>query len=236
MTRRTLVGSLALAATLKSQSPQASPTPRPRRQPHTEWKPRLGVLGPYTPANVEFAKSQGFTNMILSAGMRSTLDANTITDEQVTEIKNTLTKFDMHVSAFQIDGNHIDPDPERRARENAYVVKAIDLAGKLGVPYIGTQSGKDASKPFQAQVDEIVRVYHEQYFPACERNHVAILWEPYPESPNIATARLASKHYSRRSAIRPTWAFNTIHRTWCANSWTRSKQRATSRIRSTTCT
>jgi sugar phosphate isomerase/epimerase len=126
--------------------------------------------------------------MILSAGPRSTLDANTVTDAQVEQVKATLSKFEMHVSAFQIDGNHIDPDPQRRARENDYFVKAIDLAGKLGVPYIGTQSGKDASKPFLQQVDEIVRVYHEKYFAACERNHVAILWEPYPEGANIATS------------------------------------------------
>jgi sugar phosphate isomerase/epimerase len=64
----------------------------------------------------------------------------------------------------------------------------IDLAGKLGVPYIGTQSGKDASKPFQQQVDEIERVYTEKYFPACQRNKVRILWEPYPEAANIATS------------------------------------------------
>src|ERR1700758_3795269 len=148
MTRRTLVSSLALAATLKSAPQQpnsklaAQSSPHPRHQPHTEWKPRLGVLGPYTPANVEFAKTHGFNNMILGAGMRSTLDANTITDSQVEQIKATLTKFDRHGSAFQIDGNHIDPDPQKRARQNEFFVKAIDLAGKLGVPYMGKQSGK----------------------------------------------------------------------------------------------
>ena len=57
-------------------------------------------------------------------------------------------------------------------------MKAIELAGKLGVPYIGTCSGKDASKPFQEQVDEIVRVYNEKYFQACQSNNVRILWEP----------------------------------------------------------
>ncbi len=48
----------------------------------------------------------------------------------------------------------------QRERVNSDFVKTIELAGKLGVPYIGTQSGKDASKTFEAQVDEIVRVYH----------------------------------------------------------------------------
>jgi sugar phosphate isomerase/epimerase len=179
MTRRTLVGSLALASTLRAQE---------RRRKHSEWKPRLGVLGPYTPANVEFAKAQGFTNMILGSSARSTLDASSMTDQQVQNVKDTLQKAEMHVSAFQITQNHIAPDPAKRAQENAYFVKAIELAGKLGVPYIGTASGKDPAKPFQQQVDEIVRVYNEKYFRACEQNKVRILWEPWPEGPNIATS------------------------------------------------
>ncbi|MBV9294789.1 MAG: TIM barrel protein, partial [Acidobacteriaceae bacterium] len=182
MTRRTLLTSLAAAATLRAESSSAMTTPPHRTQPPAEWKPKLGVLGPYTPANVEFAKTQGFTNMILGVGRHGTLDAETVTDAQIESVKATLQKYDMHVSAFQIDGNHIAPDPEQRARQNAYFVKTSELAGKLGVPYLGTQSGKDPSKPFQEQVDEIVRVYHDKYFAACERNHVRILWEPYPEA------------------------------------------------------
>jgi sugar phosphate isomerase/epimerase len=178
MTRRTLVGSLAFAATLKSQGTET----------RTEWKPKLGVLGPYTPANVEFAKAQGFTNMILGSSPRSTLDASSMTDAQIEQVKTTLRNSQMHVSAFQVTQNHIAPDPARRARENAYFVKAIELAGKLGVPYIGTTSGKDDAKPFLQQVDEIVRVYNEKYFQVCERNHVRILWEPWPGGPNIATS------------------------------------------------
>jgi len=185
MTRRTLVSSLAFATTLRSQT---SPNPQHQRQRHTEWKPRLGVLGRYTPGNVEFAKAQGFTNMILSAGPRTTLDANTFSDAQIQELKSVLQKNDMHVSAFQIDGNHTASDPARRAQVNDYFVKAIELAGKLKVPYIGTQSGRDAAKPFQDQVDEIVQVYKEKYFPACEQNHVRLLWEPYPNEANLATS------------------------------------------------
>jgi sugar phosphate isomerase/epimerase len=179
MTRRTWVGSLALAATLRGQE---------RRHRHSEWKPRLGVLGPYTPANVEFARSQGFTNMILGSSSRSTLDASSMTDQQVQSVKDTLQKAEMHVSAFQVTQNHISPDAAKRAQENAYFVKAIELAGKLGVPYIGTASGKDPAKKFQQQIDEIVRVYNEKYFRACEENKVRILWEPWPEGPNLATS------------------------------------------------
>jgi sugar phosphate isomerase/epimerase len=184
MTRRTLVGSFALAAALKGEQPA-----RPHhREPHQEWKPKLGVLGPYTPANVEFAKTEGFASMILGSSPRSTLDALTMTDAQIDEVKATLRRFDMHVSALQVGNNPIAADPAERTREIDYFVKSIHLAGKLGVPYIGTQSGRDPSKEFQQQVDDIVRVYSEKYFPACEQNHVRILWEPYPEAPNLATS------------------------------------------------
>lgn len=180
MTRRTLVGVLGAAAASLSRAQSHS---RPK-----EWKPRLGVLGPYTPANVEFAKAQGFTNMILDGSPDSTLHAARITDAEIAQIKSTLEKADMHVSAFQITMNHIEADPQKREQVNSYFVKAIELAGKLGVQYIGTASGKDKSKPFQEQIDEIASTYKDKYFAACERNHVRILWEPWPEGPNLATS------------------------------------------------
>src|SRR5215831_776251 len=140
MTRRTLMGALAVASAARAQGQ------------NKEWKPRLGLLGPFTEANVAFAHQEGFTNMILGGDARSALDANTITDEKIAHVKDVLAKNEMHISALQVTQNHISADAAQRARENAYFVKAIELAGKLGVPYIGTCSGKDAAKPFQAQV------------------------------------------------------------------------------------
>ncbi len=184
MTRRTLVGSLAFAAAALDTPPVKARG----RQTRTEWRPKLGVLGRYTPANVAFASQQGFTNMILDAGAKSTLDAANIKDSEIQQVKSTLTSHHMNVSAFQLTVNHIEPDPDGRARINSYFVKAIELAGKLGVPYIGSASGKQPGMPFKQQVDEIVRIYNEKYFAACERNHVRILWEPWPDGPNLATS------------------------------------------------
>lgn len=182
MTRRNLIGAAAAAAAAQASS-QAQ---RPPAHQNVEWKPRLGILGPFTEANVRFAHDEGFTNMILGAGRRSSLDAMTITDAQIDGVKQTLAKYGMHVSAFQASQNHIAPDPARRKQDNDYFVKLIELAGKLGIPYIGTSSGKDADRPFQQQVDDIVRVYTERYFPACQANKVRILWEPYPGGANVA--------------------------------------------------
>jgi sugar phosphate isomerase/epimerase len=181
ISRRALLGSATAAACLAAVS-KADARPK-------EWKPRLGILGLYTEANVDFAVQEGFNNMILGAGAGNRgLDPTKLADEQVEKIKSHLASKNMHVSALQVNGNHIARDPAERERENSNFVRAIELAGKLGVPYIGTQSGKDASKPFQAQVDEIVRVYNEKYFAACGKYNVRILWEPWPGGPNIATS------------------------------------------------
>src|SRR5580704_13249269 len=138
MTRRALVGSLALAATAQSQT-------------HKEWKPGLGILGPFSAANLQFAREQGFTSMILAGTARSTINAREITNEQVQKIKEAISQSGLTVSALQASQNHIDPDAGKRAAENEYFVKLIAVAGKLGIPYIGTSSGKDPDprKPFK---------------------------------------------------------------------------------------
>ncbi len=174
MTRRTLMGGIAVAA----QGLQVAKA--------AEWKPRLGILGPFSEANVRFAKEEGFTNMILGATRGSTLDPAKLSETQIANVRQTLAKYQMNVSALQASQDHIAADPDKRKQDNDYFVSLIELAGKLGIPYIGTSSGKNIAKPFEQQVDDIVRVYTERYFPACQANKVRILWEPYPGGANIA--------------------------------------------------
>lgn len=174
MTRREILGGIA-AATQLSQAARAA-----------EWKPRLGILGPFTEANVRFAKEEGFTNMILSATRGTSMDPTTLTDARIENVRATLARYGMGVSAMQASQDHIAPDPDRRKQDNDYFVRLIELAGKLRIPYIGTCSGKNPAKPFEQQVDDIVRVYTERYFPACQANKVRILWEPWPGGPNLA--------------------------------------------------
>jgi sugar phosphate isomerase/epimerase len=177
LSRRALLGAFAAGAARPAQN----------REPR-EWKPRLGVLGPYSEANLAFAQEAGFNNMILGATPHTALDAATLNDAQIAKIKGVIDRSGVHISALQVTQNHIATDADRRGRENAYFVKAIELAGKLGVPHIGTASGKDPKKSLAQQVDEIVRVYNEKYFAACEKHRVRILWEPWPGGPNVATS------------------------------------------------
>jgi sugar phosphate isomerase/epimerase len=169
ISRRTVLASLSVAAAAQAQ----------RKYPN--WKPKLGVLCGFSDSNLEFVKAEGFTSMQLR------LDPNKLDDAAISAIKTKIQRSGIYVSSLAVDGNHIDPDPAARTRQNDYAIKCIELCGKLGIPNIGGQSGTIKGKPLQEQVDEIVRVYNEKYFAVCQRNNVRILWEPYAGGPNIAT-------------------------------------------------
>jgi sugar phosphate isomerase/epimerase len=131
--------------------------------------------------------------------------------------------------------NHTAPDPAKRAEINAYVSKVIEMAGKMGVSYVATMSGNMPGRPFQEQIDEIVRVYNEKYFALCEKHKVRLIWEPWPEGPNLATGPIATKRCSRLSATRRLSASSTTLRTWSGSSWIRCSACATGWVRFTTC-
>ncbi|MEK7404673.1 MAG: sugar phosphate isomerase/epimerase [Acidobacteriota bacterium] len=158
-----------------------SPAPRASRS----WNPKLGVYCRYSEANVQFVRDEGFTSIQLAA-QKPSLDP-AMADEALEKVKRVLGRSGLYVSALGSTVNHIDPDPDRRARTNADFLKVIELAGKLGAPSVGTASGTMPGQPLGRQVEEIVRIYTEKYFPACEKNRVRLLWEPYAGGPNVAT-------------------------------------------------
>ena len=174
LSRRTVLTAISAAAAAQAQRPGPPPN----------WKPKLGVLCDFSDANLEFVKSEGFTSMQLR------LNPDRLDDAAIASIKDKIQRAGIYVSSLAVDGNHIDPDPAGREKVNTYALKCIELCGKLGIPNIGGQSGTIKGQRLQQQVDEIVRVYSEKYFAACEKNHVRILWEPYAGGPNIATGPL----------------------------------------------
>ncbi|MBI3695429.1 MAG: sugar phosphate isomerase/epimerase [Acidobacteria bacterium] len=178
MTRRDLLVSFTTAAgSAWAQGPQRAKM----------WKPRLGVLGKFSEANLEFARGEGFTSIGLWANPKSRLDVTTLTDAQFEMVKSAIARSGLHLSVLASVQNHISPDADARNRANAYFSNVITLAGRLGVPYVGTSSGTMPGRPLLEQVDQIVRVYTEKYFPLCEKYRVRILWEPWAGGPNIAT-------------------------------------------------
>ena len=149
ITRRTVLTAISVAAAAQAQ-----------RQRTPSWKPRLGVLGQYSEANLEFIKADGFTSWQVQ------LNPDRLDDAAIAAIKDKIQASGIYASSVGCDGNHIDPDPAARARQIQKTIKTLELCGKLGIPNIGGQSGTIKGQPLQAQVDEIVKVYTEKYFPA----------------------------------------------------------------------
>jgi sugar phosphate isomerase/epimerase len=176
-TRRTILGALPAVAAVTQAA----------RAANQSWKPKIGVLGRYTEANIEFARAEGFKSLELVCSAKSRMDANTVTGQELDNIRKHCASAGLEISVLGIPVNHTAPDPAQRASINAYVAKVIEMAGKMGVPYLATMSGNMPGRPFAQQVDEIVRVYNEKYFPLCEKHKVRLLWEPWPEGPNLAT-------------------------------------------------
>lgn len=170
-----MLGTLAVGAA-------APRPPRPKI-----WAPKLGILGRFSERNLEFARREKFASIELNVNPKSGLDAARISDAQVEGVKTVVQKSGLALLVIQSVQNHVAPEPEARQQANAYFAKVIELAGRLGVPFVSTTSGTIPGRPLEEQVTEIVRVYKDAYFPLCEKHNVRIVWEPYPGGPNVAT-------------------------------------------------
>ena len=119
------------------------------------WKPRVGILVNYSEANVAYAAGAGFTSIGFWAQPKGNLAPGKVTDAELEKIRANVQQSGLYCSVLGVTANHIDPDPAKRKAVNDHVAGVIEIAGKLGVPNIGTMSGKDPSKTLQEQADEI---------------------------------------------------------------------------------
>jgi Sugar phosphate isomerases/epimerases len=175
MTRRTLLESSAL--------PLLAQAARAQRPAPKSWHPKLGIFCRFSPANLEFARQEGFTCAQLAIGPGLQPDTS---GKAVDEIKETIRKSGVTVVALSASVNHLDPNPAARERIQTRFVQTLELAAALDVPYVGTSSGAVPGQAFDKQVADVVKVYEAKYFPLCEKHHLRILWEPYVNPGNIA--------------------------------------------------
>src|SRR5712664_4106810 len=102
ITRRTVLTAVSAAAAAQAQ----------RTRPN--WKPKLGVFCRFSDSNLDFVKAEGFTSMQLR------LDPARLDDAAIAAIKDKIKRSGIYVSSLGVDGNHIDPDPAKRDRQNQY--------------------------------------------------------------------------------------------------------------------
>ena len=105
ISRRSLIAAASVAAEfLDSTRTQAQNSRYPN------WKPKLGVLGNFSDANLAFVKAEGFTSMELN------LDPRRLDDAAVQSIKDKVRTAGIYISSLNLGPNHIDPDPPSARR------------------------------------------------------------------------------------------------------------------------
>ena len=144
--------------------------------------PSWAFSASYSDANLEFVKAEGFTSMQLR------LDPDKLDDAAIAAMKDKIQRSGIYISSLAVDGNHIDPDPAKRAQQNQYdgqVHRAVRQAGNSEHRRAIRHDQGEAARP--SRWTRSCAFTHEKYFPLCEKHKVRMLWEPYAGGPNIAT-------------------------------------------------
>jgi sugar phosphate isomerase/epimerase len=125
---------------------------------------RLGFYTDYSPEIATFAQDVGFGCLQLSAWPQSSLNADTITDERIAEIRADLDQRDIEISALGYYPNPLDVDESAASEARRYLLKVIELAERIGVKTVCTFAGQTQGRT----VAECLPAFAEIYKPICE--------------------------------------------------------------------
>ncbi|MBN9346569.1 MAG: TIM barrel protein [Devosia sp.] len=125
---------------------------------------RLGFYTNYSKSVAEFAHRTGFRSMQLSAWPTSSLNADTITDKQISAIRSDLASKDIEISALGYYPNPLSDDADAALEAQRYIKKVIELAARMEVKVISTFAGRRKSRP----VHESFAPFKEAFSPIVE--------------------------------------------------------------------
>lgn len=110
---------------------------------------RLGFYSDYSEQVAQFAQRTGFRSLQLSAWPASSLNADTITDARIKEIKADLDSKDIEISALGFYPNVLSEDEEAGKEAQRYLKKVVELAARMEVGVVSTFAGRRKSRPVQ---------------------------------------------------------------------------------------
>jgi sugar phosphate isomerase/epimerase len=125
---------------------------------------RLGFYTDYSPGIARFAQETGFTSLELSAWPNSSLNAETVSDAVVREIREDLERRNIQISALGYYPNYLDPDPQAAAEARRYFLKVLELATRLDVGVVCTFVGRD----WNLSVEDNLPAFKEVFSRFCD--------------------------------------------------------------------
>lgn len=120
---------------------------------------RLGFFTDYSAPIAEFAQRTGFTSMQLSAWPSSALNADTITDTRIAEIKGDLASKNIEISAIGYYPNVLSEDEAAGKEAQRYLRQVVELAARLEVGVVSTFAGRRKSRPVHESFEPFKSVF-----------------------------------------------------------------------------
>jgi sugar phosphate isomerase/epimerase len=156
---------------------------------------KLGLLTapfPGTPLNevADWTATNGFTTIEIACWPASSgdtrryagtshIDVDGITDDEASEVADSMTSRGLEISGLGFYPNPLHPDPEHRRAVIGHLKKVIVAAGKMKVPVVNTFIGADSSKSQDENWEEAITVWPE-IISCAEDNGVRIAIENCP--------------------------------------------------------
>lgn len=117
----------------------------------------------------QLAREYGFKSLEISCWPRansrdysgSDIDVANLTQEEANEIKSYFREYGLKISSLAYYDNNLDRDPERRTFINNHFKKCVDAAVMLGVPAVGTFTGRNIDKSLDENFDELEIVFKD---------------------------------------------------------------------------
>lgn len=137
---------------------------------------RLGFITDYSEEEVKFASEVGFTSLSLQAKPGSPLDPQRITREKTEEIKETVKKYGIFISAIGNYANPLDPDKKKRREILDQILKTLDVCKMLDVNIYTGFPGKGAG----VNVRDSISLFKEVFSPIVDKataNGIKIAFE-----------------------------------------------------------
>jgi sugar phosphate isomerase/epimerase len=114
-------------------------------------------------------------------------------DAKLEVFKNTLSKYNLEISAFSCHGNMVHPDKEVAKQFDDDLTKAILLAEKLGVPVVNTFSGCPGGSPEDKEPNWVTCPWPEDYMRVLEYQWNEVLIPYWKEKVEYAKAHGINK-------------------------------------------
>jgi sugar phosphate isomerase/epimerase len=140
---------------------------------------KLGFYTNYDKSTVAFAHKVGFRSMELSAWPHSSLNADHVTDQRISEIKRDLADNDIELSALGYYPNYLDPDPVKAEEACRYLYKVLELANRMEVGVVCTFAGRYPEKTVQENIPLFKEVF-SRFCDEAEKRKLRIAFENCP--------------------------------------------------------